>query len=102
MGSRLVLVHAVLLAAVMVLPELLVPGYYNDSGNKVVKLKHIRRKYLRGWFIPDLISTFPIAVFFWAHGPYGSTGRALQLSQLLRVLQLPKYLKKTEPTLGLR
>ena len=73
-------------------------GIIEEGSNNqiVIDAREIRRKYLRGWFMLDLISTFPfdIAMSFFApdnnNGSHSTTGffRYLRLTKLFQLLRL--------------
>jgi hypothetical protein len=55
----------------------------------------IARRYLRGWFIVDVIASFPFAWFFGAAFPHASTsiGAILDVFMLTKVLKMAKISK---------
>lgn len=62
---------------------------FSLHGEEISNRRAVTRKYLGGWFWPDLIATLPIGLFFLASGLL-TAGGPLQLLRLNLLFKLPK------------
>lgn len=75
-------------------------GFYQD-GIMVMKLRKICRHYVTGWFVIDLVSTFPWGIIF-ASGTnaiflkFTKVGKLMRMLRLLRIAKLNVLLKRIE------
>jgi len=58
---------------------------FDEHDEMIIDQKVIARNYLRGWFVPDILTTFPFEIFI----PRNSA----QMPKLLRILKLSKIRK---------
>ena len=69
-------------------------AYRNEEGRLVTDYRSIARRYLRSWFLPDIISALPLELLVVAFGSFTITSsgilaaRSLKLFRLFRLLSL--------------
>ena len=71
-------------------------AYTDDEENLVKNHKKIIKKYLKSWFIIDIISVLPISYFLNLDGKYGSLTKISKLPKLYRLIKLTKLLRITK------
>jgi len=72
-------------------------GYLDSEGGVNTIPSHIRNRYLRGWFVIDLISTLPWAAIVSASVPEAkqntAASRLLRFTRLTRMLKMARVIK---------
>jgi len=70
---------------------------YEEKRVFVTDRKLINRRYLKGWFLPDILATIPFSlIFFSVHGMFLTRlFRFFRLTRLFKLLSASKTLKKT-------
>ena len=70
-------------------------GFIEDGSNNqiIIDAREIRRKYLRGWFILDLISTFPFDIAISALTGGGVQQRSTRFLKYMRLTKLFRLLR---------
>ena len=71
-------------------------AYTDDEENLVKNHKKIIKKYLKSWFIVDIISVLPISYFFNPSGKYSGLTKISKLPKLYRLIKLTKLLRITK------
>ena len=71
-------------------------AYTDDEENLVKNHKKIIKKYLKSWFIVDIISVLPISYFFNPQGKYSGLTKISKLPKLYRLIKLTKLLRITK------
>lgn len=64
----------------------------NNQQEVILDKKIIRQKYLRGWFLLDLLSSFPFDFAYFVASSTSIQHKLLQASRALRILKLAKLL----------
>ena len=70
-------------------------AYTDEEENLVKNHKKIIKKYLKSWFIIDIISVFPINNLF-KNGKYSGLTKISKLPKLYRLIKLTKLLRMTK------
>jgi hypothetical protein len=78
-------------------------GYFDSLGNLVVLNKPVAMRYLKGWFIVDVVSTIPIDWIDWgggdgatSHGTQAfKTAKITKAIKVVRLLRLTKLMKSS-------
>jgi CRP-like cAMP-binding protein len=70
-------------------------AYTDDEENLVKNHKKIVKKYLKSWFIVDIISVLPISYLF-KQGKYSGLTKISKLPKLYRLVKLTKLLRITK------
>ena len=65
--------------------------YYDKKRQLVLDRELVRRKYLRAWFVPDLLATIPYELFFLMGGVNVGATSAMGLAKLPRLLRLGRH-----------
>ncbi len=71
-------------------------AYTDDEENLVKNHKKIIKKYLKSWFIVDIISVLPISYIFNASGRFSGLTKISKLPKLYRLVKLTKLLRITK------
>ena len=71
-------------------------AYTDDEENLVKNHKKIVKKYLKSWFIVDIISVLPISYIFNASGRFSGLTKLSKLPKLYRLVKLTKLLRITK------
>ena len=71
-------------------------AYTDDEENLVKNHKKIIKKYLKSWFIVDIISVLPISYIFHQQGKYSGLTKISKLPKLYRLVKLTKLLRITK------
>ena len=71
-------------------------AYTDDEENLVKNHKKIIKKYLKSWFIIDIISVLPISYIFNPQGKYSGLTKISKLPKLYRLVKLTKLLRITK------
>ena len=71
-------------------------AYIDDEENLVKNHKKIIKKYLKSWFIIDIISVLPISYIFNPSGRYSGLTKISKLPKLYRLVKLTKLLRITK------
>ena len=71
-------------------------AYTDDEENLVKNHKKIIKKYLKSWFIIDIISVLPISYLFNPQGKYSGLTKISKLPKLYRLVKLTKLLRITK------
>ena len=71
-------------------------AYTDDEENLVKNHKKIIKKYLKSWFIVDIISVLPISYIFNQQGKYSGLTKISKLPKLYRLVKLTKLLRITK------
>ena len=71
-------------------------AYTDDEENLVKNHKKIIKKYLKSWFIIDIISVLPISYLFRPDGKYSGLTKISKLPKLYRLVKLTKLLRITK------
>ena len=71
-------------------------AYTDDEENLVKNHRKIIKKYLKSWFIVDIISVLPISYIFNQEGKYSSLTKISKLPKLYRLVKLTKLLRITK------
>ena len=61
---------------------------FQDHGYEVTDARKILRRYLRGWFIIDLISAIPLGLFF--------TDPSVRIFTIVRLLRIARLVRKLD------
>ena len=71
-------------------------AYTDDEENLVKNHKKIIKKYLKSWFIVDIISVLPVSYIFNASGRFSGLTKISKLPKLYRLVKLTKLLRITK------
>ena len=71
-------------------------AYTDDEENLVKNHRKIIKKYLKSWFIIDIISVLPISYIFNPTGRYSGLTKISKLPKLYRLVKLTKLLRITK------
>ena len=71
-------------------------AYTDDEENLVKNHKKIIKKYLKSWFIVDIISVLPISYIFNRDGKFSGLTKISKLPKLYRLVKLTKLLRITK------
>jgi len=71
-------------------------AYTDDEENLVKNHRKIIKKYLKSWFIIDIISVLPISYLFKPTGRYSGLTKISKLPKLYRLVKLTKLLRITK------
>ena len=71
----------------------LLTGYYDSENNLILSHSKILCNYLKGWFLLDAISCFPVQAILDSQQKYNSLLRVTRLQRLYRILRLTKILR---------
>jgi len=71
-------------------------AYTDDEENLVKNHKKIIKKYLKSWFIVDIISVLPVSYIFNASGRLSGLTKISKLPKLYRLVKLTKLLRITK------
>ena len=71
-------------------------AYTDDEENLVKNHRKIIKKYLKSWFIIDIISVLPVSYFFNSSGKFSGLTKISKLPKLYRLVKLTKLLRITK------
>eukprot|EP01135_Chromosphaera_perkinsii_P009268 Nk52_evm20s1705 gene=Nk52_evmTU20s1705 len=90
--SRLVPIYVEVIIDVCFISDLVMnfrTGYLDDSGRPIMDPKLIRKHYLRGWFVLDLLAAFPFSLLLLVNGQHVTQYTALaKTPRILRLREL--------------
>ena len=67
--------------------------YTDSTNNEVTSHKKIAIRYLKGWFIIDLISCLPFDIMIPGHSSFNILTRIMRTSRMYKLLRLLRILK---------